>query len=203
MARVDGLIFLHGTLHGHPGRPQRHVSDVLRAALVLAIAALDALVVDSVVEGVGPVSKAAALGKTAGKWAKDRPEAVLACFGKANPHAALAKLAREQLGPITFQRSEAIAGVMSDVLGCEPPWNSAAADLSSQVPGETWTETDVTRYLDAYVKRRNRIAHGGDVLSGKTRPESIRRNDVALAVRVVRAVSDAVSREVARRVRAV
>lgn len=201
MARVDGMMALHGELHGHPGRPQRHVSDVLRGSLVLTLAALDSLVVDSVVEGVGPVANAGSLGKTAEKWAKDRPAAVLACFSAPRPHDALSDLAREELGAITFQRSEAIAGVMVDVLGCDAPWDRAATILSAEIPGETWTGDDVKDYLDRYVKRRNRIAHSGDVLPTKTRPESITRNDIALAVRVVRAVGEAVAREVTHRIR--
>jgi hypothetical protein len=201
MARVEGMLALHEELHGHPGRPQRHVSDVLRGSLVLALAALDSLVVDSVVEGVGRISAAGALGKTAEKWAKDRPGDVLSCFGAADPHEALAQIAREELGAITFQRSEAIAGVMVDALGCERPWERAAVLLNAEVPGENWTAEDVTEYLDRYVQRRNRIAHSGDVPTGKTRPESIRRSDVALGVRVVTAVGEAVAYQVSHRIR--
>jgi hypothetical protein len=38
LVRVDGLLALHPALQGTSGRPKRHVSDVLRGALVLALA---------------------------------------------------------------------------------------------------------------------------------------------------------------------
>jgi len=73
LVRVDGLLALHPVIHGTTGRPKRHVSDVLRGALVLAVAALDSLVVDSVVEAVPSLARKGALGKTAGKWVKEDP----------------------------------------------------------------------------------------------------------------------------------
>jgi hypothetical protein len=52
MRRVDGLLLLDPELHGVAGRPKQHVSDLLRGALVLSVAALDALVLDSVVAAI-------------------------------------------------------------------------------------------------------------------------------------------------------
>jgi hypothetical protein len=83
--RVDGLIALHPIMHGSRGRPKRHVSDVLRGALVLALAALDSLVVDSVVEAVPALARKGSLGKAAAKRVKDESEAVLACFAAEDP----------------------------------------------------------------------------------------------------------------------
>jgi len=116
LGRVDGLIALHPDLRGTPGRPTRHVSDVLRGALVLSLAALDSLVVDSVVEAVPALARKGALGTAAAKWVKDESEAVLACFANENPSAALSLLYREQLGQLTFQKADAIAGVLRDVI---------------------------------------------------------------------------------------
>ncbi|MGH7425133.1 MAG: hypothetical protein ACREJP_03085 [Candidatus Methylomirabilales bacterium] len=47
LQRVDDLLDLHPVLHGTQGRPRQTVSDVLRGGLVLGLAALDALVVDT------------------------------------------------------------------------------------------------------------------------------------------------------------
>jgi hypothetical protein len=199
LARVDGLLALHPTIHGTPGRPKRSVSDVLRGALVLALAALDSLVVDSVAEAVPALARKGALGKTAAKWIKEDPEAVLACFSDTDPPAALSALYRLQLGQITFQRAAAIEGVLRDVIDCEPPWDEAAAVLSDQ--GETWTADEVREYLDGYVARRNRIVHGGDLKGTGTAAEPIQRRYVALAAVVVQSVGDAISTVVDRRVR--
>jgi hypothetical protein len=122
LRRVDVLLALHPLLHGSPKRPRRHVSDILRGALVLGLAALDSLVVDSVVEAIPTLAREGSLGKAAAKWVKDDPDSVLACFAQNDPAAALASLYREQLGSLTFQRADAIAGVLRDVIDCDPPW---------------------------------------------------------------------------------
>ncbi len=98
LERVLGLLSLHEPLHGSRGRPRQHVSDILRSALVLAMAALDALVVDSVSEAVPALAKRSALGPTVAKWAKDEAERVVGFFAETDPHQALADLCREQLG---------------------------------------------------------------------------------------------------------
>lgn len=46
--------------HSPTGRPKRYVTGVLRVALVLAVAALDSLVVGSVVEGVSSLARKSA-----------------------------------------------------------------------------------------------------------------------------------------------
>jgi hypothetical protein len=199
IGRVDGLLALHPQIHGSRGRPKRHVSDILRGALVLAFAALDSLVVDSVVEAVPSLARKGVLGKTAAKWVREEAEAVLACFGKADPHRALSALYREQLGQITFQRADAISGVLKDVIDCDAPWDEAAAALSNG--GEQWTGIEVREYLDWYVDRRNRIVHGGDLKPGKTSAQGIQRSFVELGVEIVRAVGDAISTVVDRRVK--
>jgi len=142
LVRVDGLLALHPVIHGTTGRPKRHVSDVLRGALVLAVAALDSLVVDSVVETVPSLARKGALGKTAGKWIKEDPQAVLACFAETDPHTALSALYKSQLGEVTFQRAAAIEGVLRDVINCEPPWEEAASILTKG-SGDTWAAEDV------------------------------------------------------------
>lgn len=198
-ARVERLLALHGTIHGTPGRPRQSVSDLLRGALVLALAALDSLVVDSVVEALPAIARRGGLGSTPAKWIKEHSESIVACFAAADPPVALAEVAREQLGQITFQRSAAIEGVLRDVLGCDPPWENAARLLSAG--SVLWTVDEVKEYLDDYVDRRNRIVHGGDMRPGGTAAEPIRRDYVESVIGVVKAVGQAVAAVVARRVR--
>lgn len=198
--RVDGLLAIHATLHGTVGRPKRHVSDVVRGALVLGVAALDALVLASVVEAIPRLAKKGGLGPNASKWTKDQPDEVMACFGEADPHQALANLFKEQLGVQTFQHSMMIEGVLTGVLQCAPPWGKAAALLSSS-QGVVWTPDEVTEWLDVYVKRRNRIVHDGDLKPGSTRAQPIQRRFVLSAIEVVRAVGEAVTLVVNQRVK--
>lgn len=190
LKRVDGLLALHPELHGIRGRPRRHVSDILRGALVRGLAALDSLVIDSVVEAVPTLARKGTLGRTASKWVRDEPDEVLACFAHADPAASLASFYREQLGALTFQRAEAIAGVLRDVIDCDPPWNGAAVMLS-KVYVDGWTADDVRNSLNEYVARRNRIVHGGDLKSGGTSAEGISFQYVDMGIDVVKAVGHA------------
>jgi hypothetical protein len=200
LGRVDGLLALHPHLHGSRGRPRRHVSDILRGALVLGLAALDSLVVDSVVEAVPTLARKGSLGRAAAKWIKEEPDSFLACFAQNDPAAALASLYRDQLGSKTFQRADAIAGVLRDVIDCDPPWEDAAIALSDVMVGE-WTADNVRESLDEYVDRRNRIVHGGDLKPGGTAAMGITFRYVDVGIEVVKAVGNATSAAVHKRVR--
>jgi hypothetical protein len=191
MRRVDGLLLLHPELHGVAGRPKQHVSDLLRGALVLSVAALDALVLDSVVAAIPRAVRDGRLGPNVAKWVKEEPEAFLALLPATNSGAKLAELCREKLGAITFQRAAMIEGVMRDVVQKGPPWPRAADILSRG--GPTWTADEVKETLDEIVERRHRIAHSGDMLPKKTATRPIQLSYVQDAVIVIEAVGQAVT----------
>jgi hypothetical protein len=190
MERVDGVLLLHPTLHGAAGRPRQHVSDLLRGALVLSVAALDALVLDSVVAAIPRAVRDGRLGPNVAKWVKDDPEAFLALLPESNSAAKLAELCRERLGAITFQKAAMIEGVMRDVVQRDPPWQRAADILNAG--GGTWTADEVRDTLDEIVERRHRIAHSGDMLPNSTATRPIRLAYVEDAVAVIDAVGKAV-----------
>jgi hypothetical protein len=190
MGRVEGLLLLHPQLHGIRGRPAQHVSDVLRGALVLAVGALDSLVLESVVAAVPAAARGGRLGPNVPKWIKEEPEAFLGALVEDDPVEALAVLCRSKLGTLTFQRSAMIQGVMRDVLGCEAPWDDAAEILSRD--GGAWDAERVTARLDEYVERRHRIAHSGDVKPNSTGTQPIQRPYVERATELIEAVGEAV-----------
>lgn len=198
LQRVDDLLDLHPVLHGTQGRPRQTVSDVLRGGLVLGLAALDALVVDTLLEAVPLLARRKdGLGAVVAKWVDERPQVAVDCLSSTDPWTALAELGRDQIGRLTFQRSAMIAGILHDVAACDAPWQRAAALLS--VGGSAWTEEDVTARLDEYVDRRNRIVHGGDLKkTGSTR--TIQLPYVQQALAVIRAVGDAVYQALSQRV---
>jgi hypothetical protein len=201
MGRVEGLLRLHPKLHGIRGRPAQHVSDVLRGALVLAVGALDALVLQSVTAAIPPAARQGRLGRTVAKWVKDDPDGFLRGLAQEEPAEALADLCGEHLGALTFQRAAAIEGVLADVLSCRPPW-PVAAQILTVTSDTAWDVATVKARLDEFVERRHRIAHSGDLLpgSGSTRP--ITRPYVEEAALVIRAVGhgiDQVATELHRR----
>lgn len=191
MRRVDGLLSLHPTLHGIAGRPRQHVSDVLRGALVLSVAALDALVLDSVVAAIPRAVRDGQLGPNVAKWVKEQPEEFLALLSDAAPGTKLAELCRSQLGQVTFQRAAMIEGVIRDVVRRDPPWSRAADILSES--GKTWDAEAVKTKLDEIVERRHRIAHSGDLLAESTATRPIQLPYLEEAVRVIRAVGQGVT----------
>lgn len=200
MKRVDGLIALHPIIHGSPGRPAQHVSDLLRGALVLAMAGLDALVLDSIADVIPRLSRSGKLGPTVEKWVRDDPGAVLACFATTDANEALGTVCRERLGHQTFQRAAAIEGVLEHVIGVTGLWDEAAKVLAKQ--GKIITADEVGARLDVFVERRNRIAHSGDAKQGATATAPIRRGFVTDAALTTRAVGQAVVKLVAARARA-
>jgi hypothetical protein len=193
MGRVDGLLLLHPVLHGTTGRPRQHVSDLLRGALVLSVAALDALVLDSVVAAIPRAVRDKRLGPNVAKWVKEDPETFLALLTATNASAQLAELCREKLGAITFQKAQMIEGVMRDVVQRGAPWPRAATLLSKG--GAKWSADKVKDTLDAIVERRHRIAHSGDMLPNRTATQTIQLSYVQEAVIVIRAVGQAVTHE--------
>lgn len=191
MGRVDDILKLHPVLHGTGGRPRQHVSDVMRGALVLSVAALDALVLDSVVAAIPRAVRDGRLGPNVVKWVKDEPEAFLALLPAADREHQLAELCRLKLGQITFQKAAMIEGVMYDVVGCAPPWSRAADVLSAD--GGNWDADRVKVKLDEIVERRHRIAHSGDMLPNGTATRPIQLPYVQEAVRVIGAVGRGVT----------
>lgn len=198
MRRVRGVLELHPQIHGHRGHPRQHVSDVLRGALVLAVGALDGLVLEAVLESIPSVARANALGQTVAKWVKEDPEAFLAALASPSPYDALVATAREHLSSMTFQRSEMIEAVLRDVGNCDPPWDRAAKRLSKS--NGAWTLESVKARLDEFVRRRHAIAHKGDLIDGR-RASEITLTYVGDAALVIEAVGLAVCEVVNLRIR--
>jgi hypothetical protein len=192
--RVNGLLALVRQT-AKRGRPPQHASDVLRGALVLALAGLDALVLESIIDAIPALARHGMLGTNFEKWIGKEPRKALAAFAGDSPYAALQELGREELGIQTFQKAKAIEGVLRDTVGANPPWEEAAAIL-----GSSWSAEQVSRRLDEFVDRRNNIVHRGDLVPGKKSTRPIQRTDVEEAVDIVNAVGEAVIRSVHRRI---
>jgi hypothetical protein len=199
MERVHGLLALHPSLHGGRGRPRQHVSDVLRGAIVLAVGALDGLVLEAVVETIKPAGRRRDLGPDVAKWVKDDPQRLIDALGSPDPLEDIAAYAREHLGTMTFQRAAAIQGVLSGVGRCEPPWQKAAERLTTG--SDVWDEGRVRDRLDEFVRRRNAIAHSGDRAATSTASTPIQLSYVEEAARVIEAVGLAISEVVDDRLR--
>ena len=167
---------------------------------MLAVGALDGLVLEAVLETVPTLARKHALGPTMGKWIKEDPERFLTALASPDPYDALGLIAREHLSPVTFQRAQMIEGVLDDVSACAAPWERAAKRLTKS--GGTWTPDDVKTSLDGFVKRRHAIAHSGDLVEGR-RAQPITLGYVREATRVIEAAGLGVCEVVEARLRVV
>lgn len=115
-------------------------------------------------------------------------------FSAVEPQQKLAELAREKLGPVTFQSPSMIEGMLRDVVNVAPPWTRASLALTDAK--EKWTPQRVKGELGEVVERRHRIAHAGDLrpVGDSARPITVAY--VQSASRLIRAVGEAVCDEV-------
>ena len=170
--RVLSLRELYTALTPRRGRPEEDKSDILRGAVVLCAAALDEVALTSIVEAMPKAALKGLLGPLAQKWVRSDPESILRALATGSPHAEVARIARTNLGEVTFQRAAAIEGVLQEALSCSQPWTDSAAALTSDT-GRACTEGEVKAALDRFIERRNRIAHDGDRLPNRNALRSI------------------------------
>jgi len=192
MDRVDNLVRLNERLSNR-GRPPRENSDVLRAAVVLSLGALDALVADAIVEAVVKASKEGNLGDRVAGWLEKDGRQALRILADKEPHIAMSKFVAEKLSGVTLQRSGMIEDNLATILGVHLDWSAVANRLAG-----TATVEDVKKRLDQFSERRNQIAHKGDVKAGTKRPETIRRAWVERHVKDVSATGEEICRCVKR-----
>lgn len=169
---------------------------MLRGALLLAVAALDALVDDLVVEFLPKAILAGKQGGDIAKWVKEAPDQPLAALAAADPATSLAAWVASRHATDSFVNPWKIENVLRDELGCpialagaDQPWVDTSAILAAL--GVGWTPQDCRDRLGAIVRRRNDIAHDGDV-NAAGRTNSIRRDQVAVAILAIACVGHAV-----------
>jgi hypothetical protein len=169
------------------------VSDLLRGSLVLAVAALDGLVLEATVQAVPEAARKKVLGETAVKWAKESAEAMVQGLSEDDPANAFAQMIRPNLENLTFQRAAMIEGHLKGLLGADPPWDRASTNLQGR-----YSASRVRELLDDLVLRRHRIAHSGDLTpSGATK--TIRVDYVQQGLDIIEAVGEAVDWVIAER----
>lgn len=197
IARAEAIISLHKATYAVQGRPPQKWSDVLRGALMLAVAALDALVDDLLVECLPRAILAGKQGAKVNDWIKEHPHKALAALADPAPPAILTKWVADRHEKDSFVQPHVIEGALREELGCpiatggaNEPWDSMS-DLMQQAAGASWSSADCKANLARIVRRRNDIAHDGDVgANGKT--NSIRRQQVEVAVLAIACAGRAV-----------
>ena len=191
--RVNRLINLNRRLSSR-GRPRREHSDVLRAAIVLSLGALDALVADAIIEAVPEASKKGTVGQRVADWLEKDGRQALSMMAHSNPHRALADFVAEKLSVTTLQRPATIEDNLRAILDVEAPWSMAARKIGGNV-----TEAHLKSSLEQISDRRNQIVHKGDVKTGTKAPEAIGRDWVERHVSYIWETGEAICTMIAKR----
>jgi hypothetical protein len=156
--RAQNLIKIHEAAHGRQARPEPFLSDAHRAALVLAISALDAYVRSFVVSNVRDVlaNKTSPLpGELASRiknYLKD--DGLLEAARKDDLLDRVEKALRDDFEKRSFQGTKSITDALK-LLGHEDIFHEVA--LSAQV-----NEDSLRERLDRFTQRRHDVAHRGD-----------------------------------------
>lgn len=156
--RARNLVKLHEAAHGKAGKPEKYTSDAHRAAIVLAVSALDAFVRDFVMAKTRALLQDRtktlpdALSIEIKKFLKD--DALLEAARKDDLLERVEKAFRADFEKRSFQGTKNIEDQLRVV---------GYVDIFHTVAGKAHLNEDTLRAdLDRFTKRRHAIAHRGD-----------------------------------------
>lgn len=146
------------------GKPRHEYADILRAAVVFAVSAMDAYLHDKILEKVTPLVIARKGKQLPGKLVeiiKDEAthERLLEIIFEERPPAHLATLVRKHISDLTFQNAGKIEGALK-VLGLDDVWYQVGTRLGVG-------KEKARGFVQAYVDRRHAIVHEGDLGKAK------------------------------------
>lgn len=164
--RANNLLKLHAAAHGKQAKPERYMSDAHRAAIVLAVSALDAFVRTFVIERVRRTL--ADQSATLPVGLRDRiknfvnADDLIEASRRNDLLERVDKAFRSDFERRSFQGTKVIAEYMQIV---------GFADIFHDVAKRAGCNEDTLRQdLDRFTKRRHEIAHRGDYDLSKNPP---------------------------------
>ena len=181
--RARNLIKLHEAAHGKAGKPEKYTSDAHRAAIVLAISALDAFVRDFVITRTRLllISKSLALPEALAtqikKFLKD--DDLLEAARKDDLLERVEKAFRNDFERRSFQGTKNI-GEQLRIVGYDDIFHEVA--IKAQLNEDTLRED-----LDRFTARRHAIAHRGDYDLNQRPPKEnvVTKKEAANCVKLV------------------
>ncbi len=156
--RAQNLVRLHEAVHGKVGKPEKYTTDAHRAAIVLAISALDAFVRDFVITRTRVLlatksqSIPASLSAEILKFLE--PNVLLAAARSDDLLERVEKAFRSDFEKRSFQGTRAIENLLQ-IAGFQNIFHDVAIDAKMN-------EDKLRADLDSFTQRRHAIAHRGD-----------------------------------------
>lgn len=181
--RARNLVKLHEAVHGKAGKPERYASDAHRAAIVLAVSALDAFVRDLVIARTRLLLASKqrplppALSTEIKKFLKD--DALIEAARKDDLLERVEKAFRNDFERRSFQGTKVIEEQLR-MVGFDDIFHEVA------VKGHL-NEDDLRADLDRFTDRRHAIAHRGDYELSENPPKEnvVRKKDAEDCIRLM------------------
>jgi hypothetical protein len=156
--RAQNLLKIHEAAHGRKAKPERYLADAHRAAVVLAISALDAFIRSFVIERVRSLlaNKSATLPGPLADRIKSflKDDALLEAARKDDLLDRVEKAFREDFEKKSFQGTRQITESLK-LIGHSDVFHAVAMSAEEN-------EDTLRRCLDGFTNRRHMIAHRGD-----------------------------------------
>jgi HEPN superfamily RiboL-PSP-like protein len=185
--RAENLIKIHEAAHGRQARPEPFLSDAHRAAIVLAISALDAYVRSFVVSNARNIiaNKAKTLPAALASQIKNylREDALLEAARKDDLLDRVEKALRDDFEKKSFQGTKSITDALK-LLGHEDIFHEVAVSAGVN-------EDNLRERLDHYTQRRHDVAHQGDYDISQNPPQEnpITKKDAEDCIKIVEMVA--------------
>ena len=192
IVRARNLVTIHGLAHGARARPHAFLADAHRAAIVLAVSALDAFVRTFVIDRI--VSIVGTPAKTISPVLRERikgclsHDSVLDSARAGDITSRVERALRDSFDTQSFQGVEKITEAMK-LLGYRDVFETMAAAAGVN-------ERNLKKDLGTFTQRRHLIAHRGDFDLDQTPPaeNKILKEDVLKCIKTV----ELVAREIAK-----
>ena len=181
--RARNLVKLHQAAHGKQGKPEKYTADAHRAAIVLAVSALDAFVRDFVISRTRILlaNKSVALPPSLTAHIKKflRDEELLEAARKDDLLERVEKAFRSDFERRSFQGTRNIEDQLR-LVGYQDVFHEIA--LNANLNEDTLRED-----LDMFTKRRHAIAHRGDYELNENPPKEnvVTKKDAEDCVKLV------------------
>lgn len=190
--RAQNLISIHEVAHGSASRPRLNLADTYRAAIVLAISALDAfvhtLVIEKAINIVADLSKPAPpkLIKKIKECLKE--DELFEAARQSDLSSRIAKVFREEFEDQSFQGVKKISETM-ELIGYTDIFQIIASNAKKN-------EKQLKETLGKFTKRRHLIAHCGDYDLSQTPSyeNKISKKDVKDCISTVKLVASEINK---------
>jgi hypothetical protein len=159
LGRAQTLLDLHSS--GTAGRPRKEKDDILRAAVMLAVAGVDSYFHDKMLERLTPFLKS-----LKGKNLPDEliklleknggVRKLLGIMYEERPHRHIHTIIRKAQSELTFQKPDKIEHALKTI-GMSDFWYKVAVRMGRRV-----SKDSVKQKLGQYAARRDKIAHEAD-----------------------------------------